>query len=204
MSNLMVPQPETRHSLIVRLPNARDQTAWGEFLSLYEPLILRLMRRHGLQESDARDVCQQVLAAVAQDVGQWKPDGGQGSFRRWLFQVSRNRLLKFLTKQQAEPRATGGTDAQIKLAGLPDGKDSLAAQFEREFRQQLLTWGAEQIRGEFHESTWQAFWRTCVLGEPVAGVAAELGTTAGNVYVARSRIMARLREKVREVEHDDL
>jgi RNA polymerase sigma-70 factor (ECF subfamily) len=204
LSNLMVPQPETRPSLIVRLTSPRDQTAWGEFLSLYEPLILRLMRRHGLQESDAHDVCQQVLAAVARDVGQWKPDGRQASFRRWLFQVSRNRLLKYLTKERGEVRGTGGTDAHLEISRLPDGNDSIAVQFEREFRQQLLAWGAQQIRGEFQDSTWQAFWRTCVGGQTVAEVATELGTTAGNVYVARSRIIARLREKVREVEHDDV
>jgi RNA polymerase sigma-70 factor (ECF subfamily) len=198
----MTHQPETRQSLIIRLPNARDEVAWAEFLSLYEPLILRLMRKQGLQNSDARDVCQQVLAAVARDVNQWKPDGGQASFRRWLFQVARNRLLKFLAKRRTEPRAAGGTEAQIKLESQPDDPGTLANAWEREYRQELLAWGADQIRGEFQPPTWQAFWRTCVNGEPVAKVAAELGTSAGNVYVARSRIIARLREKISEVEDD--
>src|SRR5690349_25112287 len=106
-------QPETRQSLIVRLPNARDEAAWAEFLILYEPLILRLMRKQGLQESDARDVCQQVLAAVARDVSQWKPDGRQASFRRWLSRVARNRLLKFVVRGGAVPKGVGGTEALI-------------------------------------------------------------------------------------------
>src|SRR5258706_1457132 len=112
--------PETRPSLVVRLGNARDGAAWTEFLAVYEPLILRLMRKQGLQNSDARDVCQQVLAAVARDVSQWRPDGRQASFRRWLFQVARNRMLKFLAKSRREPPAAGGTEAQIKLASQPD------------------------------------------------------------------------------------
>lgn len=196
----MTHQPETRQSLIVRLPNARDEAAWAEFLSLYEPLILRLMRKQGLQYGDARDVCQQVLAAVARDVRQWRPDGRQASFRRWLFQVARNRLLKFLAQRRKEPRAAGGTEAQIKLESQPDFRGTITTQWEQEYRQELLAWGAEQIRGEFQDKTWQAFWRTCICGQSVVTVAADLGTTAGNVYVARSRIIARLREKISEVE----
>lgn len=92
----------------------------------------------------------------------------------------------------------------IKLEALPDPQCSISALWEQEYRQQLLVWGAEQIRGEFHETTWQAFWRTCVSGESVAVVAAELGTSPGNVYVARSRIIARLREKISGVEDDVL
>ena len=200
----MTPPPDTRRSLVVRLTTARDEAAWGEFLSLYEPLILRLIRKRGLQDSDARDVCQQVLTAVASDVGQWKPDGRPASFRRWLFQIARNRVLKFLLKARAMAKGTGGTDAQIQLNTYPDPRTLTAAEFDGEYRQQLLNWGAEQIRGEFHDTTWQAFWRTCVGGLPVADVAATLGTTAGNVYVARSRIIARLREKIREVQDDSL
>jgi RNA polymerase sigma-70 factor (ECF subfamily) len=64
----MAPVPDTRPSLIVRLQNAQDEAAWSEFLALYEPLILREMRKNGLQECDARDACQQVLTAVACDV----------------------------------------------------------------------------------------------------------------------------------------
>jgi RNA polymerase sigma-70 factor (ECF subfamily) len=191
----MEPEPETRGSLIVRLHNAGDERAWGEFLELYQPLVLRLMRRGGLQESDAQDVCQQVLAAVARDVGQWNSDGQQASFRRWLFRIAKHQTIKFMVKARSG-RGAGGTDAMVLLAAQPDAAASLSVAFDHEHRQQLLRWGVEQIRGEFRELTWSAFWRTCVLGQPVAEVAAELGTTAGNVYVARSRVIARLREKV--------
>ena len=196
----MPPSPETRPSLVVRLGSVRDEAAWTEFLEIYEPLILRLLRRHGLQDSDARDVCQQVLMAVAGDVEQWKPDGAKGSFRRWLFQIARNRVIKFLVKERREALAKGGTDAQVVLGSLPDAHASLSAEFECEYRQQLLLCAAEQIRGEFRETTWEAFWRTCIDGGSVAEVAEELGTSVGNVYVARSRIMARLRVRVSELQ----
>ena len=68
-------------------------------------LILRLMRKNGLQESDARDVSQQVLTAVASDVNTWQPDGAKESFRRWLFQIARNRVIKFLVKKRKREAA---------------------------------------------------------------------------------------------------
>lgn len=199
-----MPQPpETRPSLVARLRNLRDDAAWTEFLAIYEPLILRLLRRYGLQEPDARDLCQQVLAAVARDVDQWKPDGAQASFRRWLFQIARNRALKFLTRRRPDAIGTGGSDAQRRLADQPGAAPELIAQFDAEYRQQLLLCAASQIRSEFRESTWLAFWRTCIDGHPISAVAAELGMTAGNVYVARSRIMARLRTRVQELQADE-
>ena len=96
--------------------------------------------------------------------------------------------------------AQGGTDVQIQLAAQPDSHASLSAEFEREYRQQLLLCAAEQIRGEFRESTWSAFWRTCIDGRSVAEVADELDMSVGNVYVARSRIIARLRVRVNELQ----
>src|SRR6185369_13208865 len=128
--------PETRSSLVVRLGNAQDGAAWAEFLAVYEPLILRLMRKNGLQESDARDVCQQVLTAVARDVNDWRPDGAKESFRRWLFQIARNRVIKFLVKKRKGELAAGGSDAQLALEAHPDPQASATSDFEREHRQQ--------------------------------------------------------------------
>jgi RNA polymerase sigma factor (sigma-70 family) len=194
--------PETRPSLVVRLRDARDGSAWAEFLAVYEPLILRLMRKNGLQESDARDVCQQTLAAVARDVDAWEPDGAKASFRRWLFRIARNRVIKFLVKRRKGEAAVGGTDAHVALEAQPDRRASAEEEFEREHRQQLMLYAAEQIRGEFQERTWAVFWRTCIEGRPIAEAAVEYETTPGNVYVARSRVMARLRERVEELEGD--
>src|SRR5262249_26689896 len=133
-------------------------------------------------------------------VEQWKPDNKPASFRRWLFRIARNRVIKFLTKERARIAGEGGQDAHRRLESFADQQESLSKEFEREYRQQTLLVAGEEIRREFRETTWQAFWLTCIEGRPVPEVAAELKTTTGNVYVARSRIMARLREKVQELE----
>lgn len=191
--------PKTRISLVTRLKNAADHEAWNEFTAIYEPLVLRLLRRDGLQEADARDVCQQVLTAVAQDVDRWKPDGRERSFRRWLFRIARNRVIKFLDGERKRARGVGGSGAHAALEQAPDKGESLSEVFEREYRQQLLLQAAEAIRAEFRESTWDAFWLTAIEGHRTADVAGQLGMSVGSVYVSRSRIMARLRSKVKDI-----
>lgn len=191
--------PKTRISLVTRLKNAADHEAWNEFAAIYEPLVLRLLRRDGLQESDARDVCQQVLAAVAKDVNRWAPDGRDRSFRRWLFRIARNRVIKFLDGERKRPRAVGGSGAHVALEHARDKSGALSDVFEREYRQQLLVQAAEAIRAEFRESTWEAFWLSAVDGKSIADVADQLGMSVGSVYVARSRIVSRLKSKVRDI-----
>lgn len=196
----------TRLSLVVRLKDARDHAAWTEFVAIYEPLILRMLGRNGLQESDAMDVSQQVLAAVAKDVERWRPDGREASFRRWLFRIAKNRVIKFLDKQRKPGVAaaiTGGSNIQRALDAEPDRAESLSAVFEREYRQQLLRQAADEIRAEFRDSTWLAFWQSSIDGRAISEVADELGMSTGNVYVARSRVVARLRTRVSEICGDE-
>lgn len=196
----MQPSPLTRASLVGRLHDSQDHEAWNEFVAIYEPLILRLVARVGVRDADMHDVGQQVLTAVARDVEQWRTDGRNASFRRWLFQVARNRAVKFLVAERRRLRARGGTSAQLAVQSLADDGVPVTELFDREYRRQLLCWAAAQVRHEFQETTWNAFWRTSIEDRPVAEVAADLGVSPGTVYVARSRIIARLRDKVQRIE----
>ena len=84
-----------------------------------------------------------------------------------------------------------------RVADEPDG-DALSY----ELRKEMIRVAAESIRPEFHPGTWDAFVRTAIAGEAIAEVAADLKMSAGAVYAARSRILARLREVVRRTWDD--
>ena len=196
-------EPETRPSLIIRLRDPQDQDAWTQFVAIYEPLVLRLLRQRGLQEADARDVAQQVIVAVTQAVDGFVPDGRSASFRRWLFTIARNLALRFVQRGKRLRQGTGGTDMLKLLQNLPEPARDTVATFDNEYRNEIFHWAATRARGEFQDHTWQAFWRTCVLNEPIADVAADLEMTMGNIYVARSRIIARLRRLVEDCEAAD-
>ncbi|MEI8017208.1 MAG: sigma-70 family RNA polymerase sigma factor [Schlesneria sp.] len=196
-------EPETRPSLMLRLRDPQDQQAWTQFVSIYEPLVLRMLRQRGLQEADARDLTQQVILAVTQAVDDWQPDGREASFRRWLFTIARNLALKFIQRGEARGegrRGVGGSEMIDLLKNLPEPEHRTVVAFDDEYRNEIFELAAEKARSEFRESTWQAFWQTCVLNEPIADVAASLKLTTGSVYVARSRVIARLRQIVEEYE----
>jgi len=180
----------------VRLQGQRDELAWQEFVAIYEPLVYRLARQRGWQDADARELSQEVLCTVATAISRWQTDPARGSFRGWLFQIARNLMINYWKKGQRRAVAMGGSDGFDLLARQPCREDAESQQFELEYRRELFRWAAEQVRGEFREATWDAFWLTCVEGRPVGNVAAQLGISAGAAYVARSRVMARMKRVI--------
>jgi RNA polymerase sigma factor (sigma-70 family) len=192
-------EPNTRRSLVLRLRNLDDQAAWTEFVDVYEPLLYRLARGRGLQDADARDLCQDVFRAVASAIDRWDPDPAKGRFRGWLFRIARNHVVDFLVDQGRHPRGSGRTSVHEMLAARPGDDSGAAVEFAAEFRRRAFHWAAGQVKNEFADSTWRAFWLTGVENRPVADVAGELGMSPGAVYVARSRVLARLRDRVEQL-----
>jgi RNA polymerase sigma-70 factor (ECF subfamily) len=179
---------------------ARDSEAWHTFVDLYAPLVYRFGRKHGLQDADAADLTQDVLHLVAVALQDGKFDPALGSFRGWLYVVARNALYKLLRRRRRQPIGSGDTREQAMFQQIPVIEDE--ADWGREYRKRLFVWGCEAIRDEFRPTTWQAFWRTTVEEKSVERVAEELGMSAGAVYVARSRVLTRLKERVEEIDSD--
>lgn len=193
-------QPETRHSLITKLQNSSDDEAWSEFVRLYEPFLQRVVERQGVPARHVPDVTQQVFGAIARSVEGWTPDGHPDSFRRWVHRVARNIVIKFMTRERRHPTAQGGSSIVELLHAVADEPDE---QLARRYEYELVVWAAGQVRDEFRETSWRAFWGTLIEQRDVQDVAAELGVSPGSIYMSRSRIMARLRQKLAEVSDDD-
>lgn len=193
--------PETRFSLIGKLTDPENVDAWQEFVELYQPLIFRIARRRGLQHADAAEVTQEVLTRVSKAVDRWQPDPGKGSFRGWLFQITRNLTIDHLRKAGRQP-LNANSEIFPALAELPDQCDSSQHEFEKEYQRQLFAWAASRVQSEFKLNTWQAFWQTAVEGKTVPDVGRDLGMSAGAIYVARSRVMKRLSDEVKKRRED--
>jgi RNA polymerase sigma-70 factor (ECF subfamily) len=196
----MPDSPLTRASLLVRLRDPEDRAAWQQFIELYGGLVYAFLRRRGLQDADAADLTQDVLLAVARSAGRWRYDPSKGTFRGWLYGVTRNKLAKFFQRRQARPAGSGDSDARRRLEEQPDPSADPEAAWEQEFQQQLFRLASARVQPHVAPSTWAAFWRTAVDGEAAAAVAADLGLSVGAVYVARSRVLARLAEQVQELQ----
>jgi RNA polymerase sigma-70 factor (ECF subfamily) len=192
----------TRASLIIKLRDPADSVAWHEFVAIYEPLVYRLARRKGLQSADAQDLCQEVFRAVAGAVDRWDPR--RGSFRAWLSRITRNMLINFLTRGRSQPHGSGSTSIQGLLEAQPACDPSATALFEAERERCLIRWTAEHIRSKFAPATWQAFWQTAIEGRAPGDVAAELGLSIGAAYVARSRVLSRLKQTIKLLSNEEL
>jgi RNA polymerase sigma-70 factor (ECF subfamily) len=186
----------TRPSLLARIKNTGDRQAWAEFVDIYAPLIYGFAHRHGLQDADAADLTQEVLGAVARSAARLDYDPARGSFRGWLFKVVRNELSDFGAAKRRHQPGSGDTDMKRRLEAQPAPTADEAAAWESDYERQLFALAAEQVRRDFQESTWQAFWLTAILGKSGKEVAGVLGMSTAAVYLAKRRIIARLREQI--------
>jgi RNA polymerase sigma factor (sigma-70 family) len=187
----------TRNSLLIRLGDGRDKQAWFDFVDLYSPVVYGFARRQGLQDADAADLVQEVLRSVARSLACFDPQ--KGRFRSWLMAVVRHRLSEFRASQEHRVRGSGDTQVlqQLEQVSAVDGVEQL---WEHEYRQSVFRVAADRIRREFQPATWQAFWLTTVEGKKTGEAAQSLGISAGAVYVARSRVLARLKKEIQTLE----
>lgn len=190
-------RPSTVGSSLLERLKVKSPEAWRRLVYLFGPLVYQRCRRNGLQPADASDVFQEVFRAVAEDIGKFRRDGAGDTFRGWLWAITRNKLADFRQRQRKQPQATGGSDALEKLAQLPTGELArLADPSEPETPGDLYQRALKLIRDEFQEPTWKAFWHVAVDGRVPADVADELGMSVNAVYIAKTRVLRRLREEL--------
>lgn len=184
----------TRLSLIARLHDTEDATSWAEFLALYGPFIYAIARGRGLQDADACDLVQDVMREVSRSVSRFDPDPELGRFRGWLGVITRRTLARFFEKSRQRINGSGGSTNFLALANVADAEEEAA--WEQEHQRHLFRWAAERVRGEFAETTWRAFWMTAVEGVAAGQAAEQCGISVGAVYIAKSRVLSRLRERL--------
>ena len=203
IGNIVTEFPDTRDSLLAAVRSPANREAWEQFVMIYRPVIYRLARRRGLQDADAQDLVQQVLAAVASATGGYEKRGETTRFRHWVRRVARNAIVNALSRQPHD-RAAGGTTAGELLREQAGADEPSDAQIELEYRRELYLQAARMVRGDVEPQTWRAFEMTVIDNRSIDDAADELGKPVGTIYAARSRVMRRLREAVRELERAEV
>ncbi len=189
----------TSSHLLSRL-RSRDTEAWSRMVDLYGPLVFYWCRRSRLQQADAADILQNVFAAVASSIDEYE-SRDDGNFRGWLWTITRHKINDHFRGIQRDGLAAGGTSAHLRMAEVPDRSAEYhpsEADDDRD-RQEfsaLLHRGLQNVKAEFEDRTWQAFWRSAVEGDSTADIAAEMGITANAVRQAKCRVLRRLRDEL--------
>ncbi len=183
----------TRPTLILRIRDPEDQESWEEFVEIYTPLVYGFCLKRGLQSADARDILQTVLQNIFRAIQGFDYDRGKGTFRSWLYTITRREISRMLSGAKRRPFL-------VESEELDDvGGDDCGVDWDLDYRLRLFRWACEKVEGEFARRNWQAFYRTAVMEEDPEVVGEELGLSRAAVYMSRSRVLARLREKVAEV-----
>ncbi|WP_146369609.1 RNA polymerase sigma factor [Symmachiella macrocystis] len=195
--------PETIESLIVRVRDPSNRAAWCEFERLYRPVIFRIARAKGLQHADALDLVQQVLMSVASAIDRYEKQSSQIRFRNWLSRITRNAIIKALSRQPRDQAAGGSVILDI-LSNLPAADPETDALINFEYRREQLQRAAEKVRSEVQEPTWLAFELTALQQMPIDQAAEVLAVSTGSIYAARSRVMRRIRNAALRLEGLDL
>jgi RNA polymerase sigma-70 factor, ECF subfamily len=177
----------TSDTLLERLKRGHDADAWRRFVEIYTPLVYCWARRAGLQPHDAADLVQDVLTLLLEKLPQFTA-GPQSSFRGWLRTVTRNRWQE---KRRRKTLPQAAADEPLVDRAAPEPMAELG---DEEYRQHLVASALRIMQTHFETNTWRACWETVVAGRPAAEVAAELGLSEAAVYMAKSRVLKRLRQ----------
>jgi RNA polymerase sigma-70 factor (ECF subfamily) len=178
----------TPASLLLRLRQPGEQRAWQQFVDLYTPLLFHWSMRLGLNEADAADLVQDVFVILSQRLNGFDYDRGK-SFRGWLRTILTN---KWRDRRRRATLPLAEDDAVEQVASPQDG-DLIG---EAEYREFLVTRALEVMQAEFQPTTWKACWEHVVAGRSAAEVGRELGISANAVYIAKSRVLRRLRAEL--------
>ena len=179
----------TSITLLDQLRTPRHEQAWDRFVREYRPLLLYWARRLGLREEDAADLVQDVLIVLIRKMPGFEYQTGK-SFRGWMRSILIN---KWRDRRQSKSVVPLDDEAQ------PAAAAECITLEGREHQLHVMGKALRFMASAFEPATWVACWETVVCGRPAAAVAAELGLTANAVYLARSRVLARLREELRGV-----
>lgn len=187
----------TSFSLLERLQSDAQSPAWQRLVELYDPLIRHWLRRHEVLAQDADDLAQEVLAVLVRRIGEFEHNGRTGAFRAWIRAITANCLRDFYSVRRNRPLATGSSSLQDVLAEWADPQSSISRQWDDEHDRLVTRRLMEMLRSEFAPTTWKAFEGLTFKGQTAQEVATDLGVTPNAVYIARSRVLARLRQEAR-------
>jgi RNA polymerase sigma-70 factor (ECF subfamily) len=185
---------ETRQSLLIRAQGG-EADAWKDLADLYRPLILGWLGRQGVPARDLDDLCQDVLLRVVKHLPRFQHSGQRGAFRSWLRTIVCSRTADYWKTFDMGSLPSGGSSAAAALQELADPDSELNRQWDQEHDRYVIHCLIVLVEEEFEPDTLQAFRRLTLDGVSGAQAAKELGLSVAAVYVAKSRVLQRIRQE---------
>jgi RNA polymerase sigma-70 factor (ECF subfamily) len=195
----------TRQSLLERLKNWDDQTGWQDFFQTYWKLIYGVARQAGLTDAEAQDVVQETVISVAKKMGAFKTDPAFGSFKNWLLQITRRRIVdQFRNRPRRVEFKKGRGDDTARTPTwekIPDpGGQELEAIWQEEWQRNLMDVALERVKRLVSSKQFLLFHQQTFKQWPPGKVAAKYGVSVAQVYMAKYRVAAILKREIKKLE----
>ncbi|MCB9850211.1 MAG: sigma-70 family RNA polymerase sigma factor [Phycisphaerales bacterium] len=187
----------TRPSLLLRLRDRSDGSAWAVFDEIYRPMLFRFAQLRGLNHADAEDITQQCMATISARIQQFEYQPTKGHFKGWLRTMVNNRVHNLYRERMRQHAATARMPPSERDEPTPE------AVFDRLWQEEHLRHCLRELRTEVAESTFAAFEAHVIQQQPVAEVCARWGLTSANVYTIKWRLTERVAAKMKELLGDD-
>lgn len=182
---------QTSPSLLLRLKNSGErEDAWHKFVRIYAPLIQRWSTRLGLSEDEAIDCVQEVLTILVKKMDDFSYDSSK-SFRSWLRTITRNKCIDRMRFRAQQVERTVPLASSVAVVA-----NDAEIFSDQEYNQAVCRQALKIMQTEFAANTWQACWNLVVEDHSVAKVSVDLKMTGNAVYLAKSRVLRKLREEL--------
>jgi RNA polymerase sigma-70 factor (ECF subfamily) len=199
---------KTRKSLIERLNNWEDQRTWNEFYQTYWRLVYSVATKSGLTREEAFDVVQETIIAIARQVQKGQYDPRAGSFKAWLLQMTRWRILDVFRARKRQPSLSnqGNSESEdsqnLAMERLTSEKDNLLEGiWDREWRDNISAAALERVKAKVSPRQFQIFDCYVMKGWGVKKTAEALGINAAQVYLAKHRVGSLVRKEIQGLEN---
>jgi len=197
----------TRQSLLSRLKDWKDRESWQDFFDTYWRLIYGVARKAGLSDAEAHDIVQETVISVARKIEGFRYDPAVCSFKSWMLQLTRWRIINQLKRRQRDAGNSPSDESEgtAPVERIPDRTEfNLEAIWDEEWKKNLFAAALERIKLRADPEQFQIFDLYCVENWPAQKVARTLSVNIGRVYLAKHRIRALLRKEVKTLDKQAL
>lgn len=184
---------KTSITLLDSLRDPENQDGWQRLCLLYQPLLVAWLKKYDVQSCDADDLTQEVLMTVCKSISSFEHSGRPGAFRAWLKSILVNRLRNFWRTRDRKPHSPGGSSIEERLLQLEDPASQLSQLWDQQHDRFVMKQLLELTQRHFSDESWELFVRVAIRGESAETVARERGVSLNSVFIAKSRILRRLR-----------
>ncbi len=185
-------------SLMIDQLKAGDELAWATLVARFRRPVFVLASRLGLTPAEADDVCQETLLAFLDGLRRGNFVRGRGRLSSWLFGIASMKVRQTWDERARRAREkAGNTDG----GGVPAVAECDQLEiWDLTWQRNLMDQALARVPLEVDANTWRAFTAVQLEGRVPADVAVELGMTRNAVFIAKHRVLKRLRVLLKELD----